>query len=1467
MVSAAAWTGESDTGWYTQNPYAESYSISTAAQLAGFTKLVNGGIDFYGKTVTLTNDISLSGSDWTPIGWKDMNTTIEYDFSGTFNGAGYEITGLSIKSSEGLEYIGFFGVLGTESTVKNLRIKDADISVSGSYGCGGLVGLCTGKVINCHVTGTIKSDAGDVGGLIGRSGLGKLTIQSCYSDASVSGKNDVGGLVGSYQSGSSIINSYSYGKVTGEDNVGGLMGYCFLCEIENCFSTAQVFGTGNNGGLIGESRCNTFFNCYAAGAVSGGKAGGFVGSIYSTDTLLNCYYNTTNSKAIGGVCSYSDTSKLTGLAEIEMKSKAFSDTLNSGISGLPGNYTVLQWTYDGGYPKLAMLPEPEAAIYKGNATGTTQTMGTVSGNNHFALTISDHIIKAPVKGNVIEASAANTYISGTDITGADALVNKYICLYELDADNKAIGYVMFMLTQEDIREENDLSGNGSKQNPFRISSENDLKLLCQDVNNGISYKDKYLILTNDITVSQSWTPIGKSSTKYFAGIFDGCGFTVSGITAGTKDNTYNDIYTGFFGWVGSSARIMNLGIDININASGNSEIGGMAGMNYGVISNCHVLGDFTTAYANMMGGIVGSNVGKIKNCYFTGKMSGRANCTGGIAAGDSSGEILNCYSLGSISGMFLYMGGIIGLTNATKITNCYIASEASNPSTSSIYGGLIGCSYYSIINNCYYINNGFFSDIGEKIGYNESNIVSMSPDEMKAFSFVRTLNNNLADLDGAMSWLADTASVNEGYPVLTAGVVAKSITLTSTGNVTSINKGDTIQLNTTFYPEDTADKNITWSLSDNTLASISKDGLLTAKETGAVTVTATAASGAFASFAIKIYSGEVAGIMLDRDALTMSVSGAAITLKAWVLPESARNKDVTWNSSNPGVAAVSGGAVTASVTGSAIVTVTTVDGDMSASCKVTVVDALDAIIQSFSASNGTINIVLDKLPYAAPVEKDFTAVYSISGGSLVNIPVTGLIWDDNLRTVILSFIPIARAAQDKSVSISITYKNDLVKAKAFTVQGAPVTKIAVRSAAGEAGMMVGTTLQMLADVLPADAADTSVTWSVVNGSQIAKISAEGLLTAIRSGTVTVKASANDGSGVSGTKDIIIYEWPSPDISPNSSEDNGNEKNIIHIPLSDSDNYIMKGEVTLPVPMEELERVLSDPNTSEVVIEFQIPDGLKNVSQNMGFILSTEVLNAVSTSGKSLSVTIKNAKNPGLYTWTFDGKNLASEARKLSDVNLYMERSKSEEDSDLINLIGKDAAAQSLIIRFADKGMFSAQAAVKIYVGDQKEFSSGSKIFLYHYNRETDRLETLPYSSNYLVDTDGYVTVNLVDFSDYVIMLHEADAQNITSLRNQIKAAPKKKILYIGTTDKNTVKMQIDLPKTLEMVDSLSDRASQSAIGGVTVTFSSDNEKVAVVDREGNITAVGTGKAVITALLKLYSGKTRTIRTAIAVKNP
>ena len=76
------WDGtQIDTSWYTGHENDESYTISSAAQLAGLAKLVNNGNTFNGKTIKLGADIDLGGKEWTPIGTDDR------PFQGTFDGA------------------------------------------------------------------------------------------------------------------------------------------------------------------------------------------------------------------------------------------------------------------------------------------------------------------------------------------------------------------------------------------------------------------------------------------------------------------------------------------------------------------------------------------------------------------------------------------------------------------------------------------------------------------------------------------------------------------------------------------------------------------------------------------------------------------------------------------------------------------------------------------------------------------------------------------------------------------------------------------------------------------------------------------------------------------------------------------------------------------------------------------------------------------------------------------------------------------------------------------------------------------------------------------------------------------------------------------------------------------------------------------------------------------------------------
>ena len=91
-----------------------SFTISSEADLLAFAQMVNSGNDFYEKTVTLTQDISLSG-EWTPIGNSKS-------FSGVFDGGGHTISGMTITQINN-RYLGLFGCTEPSATIKNLNVK------------------------------------------------------------------------------------------------------------------------------------------------------------------------------------------------------------------------------------------------------------------------------------------------------------------------------------------------------------------------------------------------------------------------------------------------------------------------------------------------------------------------------------------------------------------------------------------------------------------------------------------------------------------------------------------------------------------------------------------------------------------------------------------------------------------------------------------------------------------------------------------------------------------------------------------------------------------------------------------------------------------------------------------------------------------------------------------------------------------------------------------------------------------------------------------------------------------------------------------------------------------------------------------------------------------------------------------------------------------------------------------------
>lgn len=216
-------------------------------------------------------------------------------------------------------------------------------------------------------------------------------------------------------------------------------------------------------------------------------------------------------------------------------------------------------------------------------------------------------------------------------------------------------------------------GSGDVNHPYIIATVNDWNSL---MTNSADW-NKYFVMGDDIDLkSLSITPVGNSSV-YFTGVFDGNGFVISNATinlAGTN-------YVGLFGYVGNAGRIKNLGAG-DVNITGYSNVGGLAGRNYGGIARCYTTG---TVYANATycGGITGRNDdGNFINCYSKCSING-TNFVGGFVGSNntSHSDVNKCYSTGLVTGSGTYVGGLGGY-NGGGVEDSFWDVNTSGKSTS-----------------------------------------------------------------------------------------------------------------------------------------------------------------------------------------------------------------------------------------------------------------------------------------------------------------------------------------------------------------------------------------------------------------------------------------------------------------------------------------------------------------------------------------------------------------------------------------------------------------------------------------------------------------------------------------------------------------------------------------------------------------------------------------------------------------
>lgn len=203
-------------------------------------------------------------------------------------------------------------------------------------------------------------------------------------------------------------------------------------------------------------------------------------------------------------------------------------------------------------------------------------------------------------------------------------------------------------------------GDGSRENPYMVSTEEQLDAMRY-------YLNKHFKLKNDIIISGKWTPIGTGDGQenMFSGSLDGNGYKISNLQVSNVSEN-----AGLFGYI-YTGEVRNLYVSAQ-RITGKNNVGVIAGtVDGGTVENCFTDG-LVRASSNYAGGIVGTNNGKITRCQSAVPAIEAQSYAGGMA-GWNSGDITECMSCTYSVLANMYSSGIAGM-NVGKVSGCVAAN-------------------------------------------------------------------------------------------------------------------------------------------------------------------------------------------------------------------------------------------------------------------------------------------------------------------------------------------------------------------------------------------------------------------------------------------------------------------------------------------------------------------------------------------------------------------------------------------------------------------------------------------------------------------------------------------------------------------------------------------------------------------------------------------------------------------------
>ena len=365
-----------------------------------------------------------------------------------------------------------------------------------------------------------------------------------------------------------------------------------------------------------------------------------------------------------------------------------------------------------------------------------------------------------------------------------------------------------------------------------------------------------------------------------------------------------------------------------------------------------------------------------------------------------------------------------------------------------------------------------------------------------------------------------TASANDGSEqfgtcTVTVKRLVSSIVLDKTSLV--LYNGMTETIAATVSPSSASDTGVSWSSSDNSVASVSSSGEITALARGKASITATAKDGGGVSASCMVEVKQyVTSIGLDQSYFYIN-EGQKKTLTAYIYPDDANDKTITWSSSDESVASIDeGGVLTAITKGNATITVAAQDGSgIYATCRVYVNRPVTSISLEPSSlvlfrkdTNPTATITATVSPFTA---SNTGINWSSSDASIATVSSSGVV--TGKARGIVTITAAAKDGSGISASCDVEVKQYLTR---ITLDKTYIPLLVEETATLSASSFT-----------PNNANDTSLIWTSDDES-IAVVDNNGTVTGKSIGKTTIRATANDGSGTKASCSIVVYSIQTPE---------------------------------------------------------------------------------------------------------------------------------------------------------------------------------------------------------------------------------------------------------------------------------------------------------------------------------------------------